>query len=490
MMNFAAWARIRWILLCVVVVALFLGLVPPAMATTFAARVTMEGYDFPDPNGGWSFLDTVTPHVSFAASQTLETSAVLDTPDGYLYTIDHSSQTIPGLPLPTQMPPVAHVPVEYMGPGNAAPLTNGIIDMRRWLAYQVVPYSVTGQSDPVEGVWYLHVRPLVHNDPVLGVTTHVRFGIDITPPPAPSAPSTTTTNYVDPPWQEYAGREFYWVNRAAMGRSYDAMSGDSLWNVYLNGLFVRTFRNWHPGLIHPYASVAIENLRPGRNAVDIRTVDYAGNGSASTLRLYANVDTDTPVIRSMTPASGVIGGRRAFSVDATDRAGVSAVRFEIDNAFVASDTSAPFSVPLGTRTLANGAHTFTAVAYDMIGARPGTVRPHVASSTVNFRVDNTAPRMSVISAGPSPFFPIRRDGYRIRFTLSKDANVIFEAYDSSGTRVRSVSTRYQAGTRTFVWNGARDSGGPAAGTYTWRLRAVDSFGNTSATTRRSVTIRS
>ncbi|MFA5843657.1 MAG: Ig-like domain-containing protein [Coriobacteriia bacterium] len=245
--------------------------------------------------------------------------------------------------------------------------------------------------------------------------------------------------------------------------------------------------------VSPTQGVSIEDLQAGRNRIGVRCIDYAGNSGPWTYG-YANVDTDTPVIRSMSPAGGVISGTHAFTVDAFDSAGISAVRFEIDGAFVASDTTAPFAVNVNTRTLSNGTHSFTARVYDMIGDRPGTARPHVASSTADFRVDNTPPRLSVLSAGPSPFFPIRRDGYlddyRIRYTLSKDADVYFEAYNSSGTRVRTVSTRCQAGTRTFVWNGARDSGGPAVGTYTWRLRAVDALGNTAATPRRSVTIRS
>lgn len=94
------------------------------------------------------------------------------------------------------------------------------------------------------------------------------------------------------------------------------------------------------------------------------------------------------------------------------------------------------------------------------------------------RVDTTAPRVRVTSAGLSPFSPDgdgRADRVAVRYTLSERAHAILLV---NGKRV--VFTRRQLPSGTVEWNGKLNGRSAPVGVYTLRLAAQDPAGNVSA----------
>lgn len=89
-------------------------------------------------------------------------------------------------------------------------------------------------------------------------------------------------------------------------------------------------------------------------------------------------DTTPPTVSaSETGSSGTI----TLSANASDNIGVTKVEFWVDGALKGTDTTQPFSVTMDSRTLANGAHSLVAKAFDAAG--------NSASSTaVAFNVSN------------------------------------------------------------------------------------------------------
>lgn len=86
-------------------------------------------------------------------------------------------------------------------------------------------------------------------------------------------------------------------------------------------------------------------------------------------------DTSPPTAAITAPASGAtVSGALAVRVTASDDVGVTRVEVRVDGAAVGSDSTAPHVVDLDTRTLSDGAHTLSAVAFDAAGntgASPG-----------------------------------------------------------------------------------------------------------------------
>ncbi len=81
-------------------------------------------------------------------------------------------------------------------------------------------------------------------------------------------------------------------------------------------------------------------------------------------------DTQPPIVSISAPANGatVSGSAVTVSATASDNVGVVGVQFRLDGANLGSeDTSAPYSLTWNTTTIANGAHSLTAVARDAAG---------------------------------------------------------------------------------------------------------------------------
>lgn len=79
-------------------------------------------------------------------------------------------------------------------------------------------------------------------------------------------------------------------------------------------------------------------------------------------------DSTPPSVSLTSPASGAqVSGTIAVTFDASDNVGVARVELLVDGAVVGSDSAAPYSISLDTRSLSNGAHSLGGRAVDTSG---------------------------------------------------------------------------------------------------------------------------
>jgi Bacterial Ig domain len=95
-------------------------------------------------------------------------------------------------------------------------------------------------------------------------------------------------------------------------------------------------------------------------------------------QVAATTDTAAPTVSATASGSS---GTITLNATASDNVGVSRVEFLVDNALQGTSTSSPYSLAFNSTTVANGAHSLTAKAFDAAG-NVGT------SSAVNFTVGN------------------------------------------------------------------------------------------------------
>ncbi|PUA80216.1 hypothetical protein C7S10_13740 [Nocardioides currus] len=104
-------------------------------------------------------------------------------------------------------------------------------------------------------------------------------------------------------------------------------------------------------------------------------------------------DTTAPTVSVTAPAAGdTLTGAATLIATASDNVGVAGVRFQVDGSPVgAEDPTAPYSLSWASSSVANGAHTISAVARDAAGNTK-------TSSTVAVTVTNAAPTNGLIGA--------------------------------------------------------------------------------------------
>ncbi len=108
-------------------------------------------------------------------------------------------------------------------------------------------------------------------------------------------------------------------------------------------------------------------------AVTLIVRDAQGNAGSDSL-LVTVLDTTPPSVAITSPAeSANVSGSVTLLATATDNVGVVRVEFLVDGVRLGNVTSSPYQIVLDTRSLANGQHTVTAVAYDAAGNSASTV---------------------------------------------------------------------------------------------------------------------
>ncbi len=115
------------------------------------------------------------------------------------------------------------------------------------------------------------------------------------------------------------------------------------------------------------------------SATDVTLEAIGSNGAVfdrfTLNRALQSSDVTAPTVSIASPASGaVLTGTEQIDVDADDDTRVEKVDLWIDGQLRAIDLAAPYSFSLNTTTLANGAHTVEARAYDLDGRRTTTSR--------------------------------------------------------------------------------------------------------------------
>ena len=177
-------------------------------------------------------------------------------------------------------------------------------------------------------------------------------------------------------------------------------------------------------------------------------------------------DTTPPTVSIASPTGGNVSGTVTISANASDNVGVSRVDFYVNGSLKGSDNAAPYQYSWNTTSLANGAATLRAVAFDAAG---NSTQSSLVSVTVANAVtpppDTTPPTVSI--ASPT--------GGNVSGTVAISAN----ASDNVGvTHVDLLVNGQSAGSATsapyqFSWN----STGVANGAAQLKAVAYDAAGN-------------
>jgi hypothetical protein len=401
--------------------------------------------------------------------------------EGILYNVVTTTSTID----------VSHPQNYYRASKPAGTHTANTLDMRG--IYDYPPASgwrsvpVPGAQNPIEGTWYFQFVFYDRQGNVSARTYQGGFGIDVTPPSAPtglavaptlgSTPSTNTTTI--------PGSRVHISWDASS--TYDTLSGVSYYKLILDGeeIIPEDGIVWELPNGIPNAAT-LENLTPGRHTISVRAVDRATNVSAArSITVYC--DPDTPTIAITSPSGSKVGVKPTLAASAFDQGGVASVVFRLDGTTVGTYTSAPYTGTVNLSSFAAGDHTLSATVTDRYG------RQATASKTVT--LDKTPLVLNSFSRTPKIFYPIRRDRYYdysyIRFKLSKASNVKITIKKSSGATARTLYKTARAGTlETVKWDGKWSSNGKAQkGTYYYYLTATDAAANSVASARLTTYIR-
>lgn len=190
---------------------------------------------------------------------------------------------------------------------------------------------------------------------------------------------------------------------------------------------------------------------------------YNTEGVESSYSNTVNVaEAVLPTVSITSPvANAKIAGTTAVSISANDNVGVTRVELYLDGTLVGSDTASPYSFSINTATVAAGAHTILAKAYDAAGNVGQSAAVSVTVST-----DTTAPTASIASPVASS-------------TISGIAAVNISASDNisvskvelylNGTLYASLGTAPYS----ITWDTTKN----ANGAYTLSAKAYDSAGN-------------
>ncbi|HYM39723.1 MAG TPA: carboxypeptidase regulatory-like domain-containing protein [Thermoplasmata archaeon] len=127
-----------------------------------------------------------------------------------------------------------------------------------------------------------------------------------------------------------------------------------------------TFVDGSPRVLHG-ATPSYLFRNAGRFTVTLTVTDTGGNTGSATMTVTVR-DTTPPTVAFVLPAAKAnVSGTITLEATASDNVGVVRVEFLVDGVPVANVTSAPFTFPLNTAGVTNGAHTLTAVAFDAAG---------------------------------------------------------------------------------------------------------------------------
>ncbi|MBZ0160622.1 MAG: DUF6531 domain-containing protein [bacterium] len=115
----------------------------------------------------------------------------------------------------------------------------------------------------------------------------------------------------------------------------------------------------------------------------------AGNGLTSAPTSITVVHDDLPPAVSITnpAASAKLSGTIPFTATASDSNGIGLVTLKADDLTLAATNTPPFTTPLDTTLLANGAHTLSAFARDKAGSE--------VSAMIPITTDNTPPVLAI-----------------------------------------------------------------------------------------------
>ncbi|OJT18181.1 hypothetical protein BO221_42635 [Archangium sp. Cb G35] len=225
-------------------------------------------------------------------------------------------------------------------------------------------------------------------------------------------------------------------------------------------------------LTAPYVmSWATTGVSSGAHTLTVKAHDNVGNVSTSA-GVTVTVDNTAPTTAITAPVSNArVGGTVQVSASASDTGGVAQVELYADGVLLGTDTSAPYAVSWNSATVADGAHSLTARAYDIAG----NVR---TSTAVVVTTDNTAPDAALTS--PSQAMFLKAGSIVLEATASDTVGVVrVEFHDGAVLLGTDTSAPY-----AMSWNTAA----VGEGSHTLTVKAYDGVGNVRTSAGVTVTV--
>jgi Concanavalin A-like lectin/glucanases superfamily/Bacterial Ig domain/Calcineurin-like phosphoesterase len=190
-------------------------------------------------------------------------------------------------------------------------------------------------------------------------------------------------------------------------------------------------------------------------------------------------DTTPPTVGISAPvANATVSGVIAVSASATDNVGVAGVQFKLDGANLGGEiTATPYTISWDTTTVANGAHTITAVARDAAGnvATSGTLSVTVNNVVVDTTpptVGMTAPAANATVSGVTT----------VSANATDNVGVVGVQFKLDGNPLGAEITG--SGLYAFAW----DTSTVTAGIHSLTAVARDAAGNVATSSTLSVTV--
>src|SRR5271154_552414 len=206
--------------------------------------------------------------------------------------------------------------------------------------------------------------------------------------------------------------------------------------------------------------------------------DSSGNTatSAGVKITVSNPVASTLAVSIASPAaSATVSGTVAVAATATDSVTISSVQLQVDGANVgAADTTSPYNFSWSSTSVANGSHTFTAVAKDSSG---NTATSAAVKVTVN-NSDTTPPTVSITAPASSATVS---GTVTVSATASDNVAVASVQLQVDGANVGSADT---ASPYNFSWSSASVSNG----SHTLTAVAKNTSGNKTTSAGVKVTV--
>jgi len=306
-------------------------------------------------------------------------------------------------------------------------------------------------------------------------------------PPATPLPSPSTTPVDNPPTVRITAptnssslKDIVYINAAASDDK-----GITKVDFFVDGVLLQSISR-APFSVGWDTSV----MSNANHVIRVRVTDNSGQTESSSISVRVNntASTSTPPPPSPTPPTddppsvnitspqpgSTVSGNVLISATATDDKGVVRVNFYINDNFLSSDSSRPFSLIDDSSFLANGTYTLRATAIDTIGQ----TRSHNISITVN---NNNSP--------PPPDNPptITINSPTTGATVMSSIAVFTTAADDNGVdRVEFyVDGAFFGSDTTAPYQKTLDSTTLTDGTHTVSTTIYDTIGQT---TSDSITI--
>lgn len=186
----------------------------------------------------------------------------------------------------------------------------------------------------------------------------------------------------------------------------------------------------------------------------------------SVIKTTINLDTQAPDILITSPVGGKVAGSVPVDVKYSDNIGVTRVELYVNGQKFATDDNAPFAFAWDTSTLANGAYTLVAYAYDAAGN--SGVSPTVS---VTIGSDTVAPVISSFNLVDGMTVSSKQ---AIKVTATDDQSVAKIILSIDG---KQVAVAY-GNSLSYSWN----TRNLAKGAHSATVQAYDAANNTTSKT--------